>query len=201
MISSQPKVLQGQIVVLEPMVLDHVPELEDAARDGELWRLWFTSVPSPGKETQSYVEEALEAHVQGSAMPFVVRDLATETIVGSTRYCNIDTTNVRLEIGYTWYSKRTQRTGVNTDCKMLLLTLAFEHFEVIAVELRTHRLNRASRRAIERLGAVQDGILRSHQRLADGSLRDTVVYSILSTEWPTVKRNLSHLLDRQGGGD
>ena len=192
----QPESLQGQTVVLEAMCLDHIPELEDAARDGELWKLWFTSVPAPGKDTLTYVEQALEGKAQGTDMPFVVRNRRTGTIVGSTRFCNIDPANLRFEIGYTWYSKATQRTGVNTDCKMLLLTHAFESFNAIAVELRTHRLNRASRRAIERLGTKQDGILRNHQRLPDGTLRDTVVYSIIDAEWPTVRRNLQAFLNR-----
>ncbi len=193
---TQPDELRGDRVALEALQTEHIAALESAARDGELWRLWFTFVPEPGPPTAAYVAEALDMRKRGVGMPFVVRDLASGEIVGSTRYCNIDRANHRLEIGYTWYAKSAQRSGINTECKLLLLSNAFENLDAIAVELRTHRLNRSSRRAIERLGAQQDGILRNHQSLADGTVRDTVVYSIIDSEWPTVKRGLGFLLER-----
>ena len=192
----QPVVLEGRIARLEPLAVDHVPELERAATDGELWRLWFTSVPSP-EETRTYVEAALQDQSCGTALPFVVRSNQTDQIVGSTRFCHAVPQHRRVEIGYTWYAKSSQRTGLNTECKRLLLGHAFDTLDAIAVELRTHFHNRASRRAIERLGARLDGVLRQHQILPDGTLRDTVVYSILDREWPTVRRGLDFLLERE----
>lgn len=192
----QPAQLEDAIVRLELLTLGHQLDLESAAADGELWKLWFTTVPEPGEATVQYIDQALRAQQAGLAMPFVVRDRESGRVVGSTRFCNMDAKNKRVEIGYTWYAKSTQRTGVNTSCKLLLLRFAFEQLRAIAVELRTHRLNRSSRQAIERLGAQLDGVLRNHQRLADGTIRDTAVYSILNTEWVTVERNLRYLLDR-----
>jgi len=166
-----------------------------AAADGELWRLWYTSVPSPGG-TARWLDIALDMRERQGAMPFVVRDNATGDVIGSTRYFNVDAQNRRLEIGHTWYAKRAQRTAVNTECKLMLLTHAFESLQCIAVEFRTHWFNQASRAAIARLGAKQDGVLRNHQLMPDGSRRDTVVFSIIDAEWSAVKRHLQYLLER-----
>lgn len=188
--------LKGKHVSLEPLSLEHVAGLQDAARDGELWNLWFTSVPAPEAATQ-YVEQALALKDQGKAMPFAVRD-SGGVIVGSTRYCNIETDHKRLEIGWTWYAERVQRTALNTEAKLLLLTNAFELLGAIAVEFRTNWFNHRSRNAIARLGAKQDGVLRSHMLMPDGTRRDTVVFSILDSEWPAVKNNLQYQLQRYG---
>ncbi|MEX0731975.1 MAG: GNAT family protein [Aquisalimonadaceae bacterium] len=191
----QPVTLQNDYVRLEPLEPDHHDALRNAAADGELWNLWYTSVPTP-ENTVAYIEAALNARETGGAMAFVVRDKASGGIVGSTRYCNVDETHQRLEIGYTWYARRVQRSAVNTACKLLLLTHAFEQLNAIAVEFRTHWFNRTSREAIARLGARQDGVIRNHQRAADGGFRDTVVFSIIESEWPTVKRHLRDRLNR-----
>ena len=188
--------MQGKHVSLEPLSLEHVAGLQDAAHDGELWNLWFTSVPKPDN-TKQYVEQALALNAQGKAMPFVVRDASGE-IVGSTRYCNIEADHKRLEIGWTWYAERVQRTALNTEAKLLLLTNAFETLGAIAVEFRTNWFNQRSRNAIARLGAKQDGVLRNHMLMADGTRRDTVVFSILDSEWLAVKRNLQYQLQRHG---
>ena len=186
--------LKGQHVSLEPLAIEHVTSLQEAARDGELWQLWFTSVPSPDT-TQQYVEQAISLCEQGKAMPFAVRD-ASGVIVGSTRYGNIDADHKRLEIGWTWYAQRVQRTSLNSEAKLLLLTNAFETLGAIAVEFRTNWFNQRSRTAIARLGAKQDGVLRNHMLMPDGTRRDTVVFSILDTEWPSVKNNLQYQLQR-----
>ena len=188
----KPVNLRGQHVRLDPLAVEHVPGLQLAAADGELWRLWYTSVPAPDR-TKTYVEKALELRAAGLAMPWVVRD-ADGIIVGSTRYGNIDADNRRVEIGWTWYAKRVQRTALNTEAKLLLLTHAFEALGCAAVEFRTSWFNHASRNAIARLGARQDGVLRKHMRMADGSYRDTVVFSILDDEWPMVRRHLQFML-------
>jgi RimJ/RimL family protein N-acetyltransferase len=188
-----PVTLQGEHVTLEPMRLDHWEGLAEAVRDGELWKLWFTSIPSPS-QTRAYVEKALAEARQEGGLPFVVRDNRSGEVIGSTRFFQIDATNRRLEIGYTWYAARTQRTAVNTECKLLLLTHAFEALHAIAVEFRTHWHNNKSRAAIARLGAKQDGVLRNHKKMADGSYRDTVVFSIIESEWLAVKRNLQFRL-------
>jgi len=190
----EPVTLRGRHATLEPLAPDHEDAVRQAAADGELWRLWYTSVPAPDK-TVTWLAAALAMRDNLGAMPFVVRD-ATGDIVGSTRYFNVDAPNRRLEIGHTWYAKRAQRTAINTECKLLLLAHAFETLACIAVEFRTHWFNHASRRAIERLGAKQDGVLRNHQLQPDGSRRDTVVFSILDSEWPAVKVHLRFLLDR-----
>jgi N-acetyltransferase len=190
----QPVTLKGKHATLEPLAREHEEGLRRAAADGELWRLWYTSVPPPD-ETGNYIDAALRMREDLGAMPFVVRDSASD-IVGSTRYFNVDAANRRLEIGHTWYAKRVQRTAINTECKLMLLTHAFETLRCIAVEFRTHWFNHASREAILRLGAKQDGVLRNHQVSADGSYRDTVVFSIIESEWPTVKRHLAFLLER-----
>jgi len=190
-----PVVLKGRHATLEPLAREHEAAVRAAAADGELWRLWYTSVPAP-ETTAAWLDAALDMRERLGAMPFVVRANATGDVVGSTRYFNVEAAHRRLEIGHTWYAKRAQRTPINTECKLLLLTHAFEVLKCIAVEFRTHYFNFASRAAIERLGAKQDGILRNHQLLPDGTRRDTVVFSILDSEWPAVKRNLQWLLER-----
>jgi RimJ/RimL family protein N-acetyltransferase len=192
---AEPVTLSGRHVRLEPMHADHEPDLRQAAADGELWRLRITSVPEPD-QTAMYIATALMGQQDGNMLPFVVRELSTHAVIGSTRYHDILFDASRVEVGYTWYGVSWQRTYVNTECKLLLLTHAFETLSCIAVEFRTHFLNFASRAAIERIGAKQDGILRNHQLMADGSRRDTVVFSILDGEWPTVKRNLQWLLEK-----
>jgi N-acetyltransferase len=187
--------LKGDHATLEPLEAKHEAALRDAAADGELWRLWYTSV-APPDQIGAYIARALDMRERLGAMPFAVRHNTTGNVVGCTRYFNVDAANRRLEIGHTWYSKSVQRTAVNTECKLLLLTHAFEVLGCIAVEFRTHWFNHASRVAIERLGAKQDGVLRNHQLLPDGSRRDTVVFSIIDGEWPAVRRHLKFLLDR-----
>jgi len=191
----EPVTLAGRHATLEPLARGHAAALAAAAADGELWRLWYTSIPAPAT-TAAWIDAALAMRERQGAMPFVVRDNATGEVVGSTRYFNVEAAHRRLEIGHTWYAQRVQRTAINTECKLLLLAHAFETLDCIAVEFRTSFFNFPSRRAIERLGAKQDGILRSHQLLPDGSLRDTVVFSIIRGEWPAVKRNLDFKLDR-----
>lgn len=189
----EPMTLRGRHVGLEPLALEHVPALRAAAADGELWRLWYTSVPAPD-QAQAYVEKALALREAGAAMAWAVR-AADGEIVGSTRYGNIDAENKRVEIGWTWYAKRVQRTALNTEAKLMLLEHAFESLACAAVEFRTSWFNHASRNAIARLGAKQDGVLRNHMRMADGSYRDTVVFSIIANEWPMVKRHLQFKLE------
>ena len=191
----EPVTLRGEHVSVEPLAREHVAALRDAANDGELWRLWYTSVPSP-EGVEAYVETALSWREGRDAMPFVVRENASGHVVGCTRFCNVEPAHRRLELGYTWYAKRVQRSPVNTECKLLLLGHAFEALQCIAVELRTNWFNFASRAAIARLGARQDGVLRNHQVTPDGLYRDTVVFSILDSEWLPVKRNLRYMLDR-----
>ena len=192
----QPVTLKGKHATLEPLAREHEADLRRAAADGELWRLWYTSVPAPDK-TGRYVDAALKMREDLGAMPFAVRDNAAGDIVGCTRYFNVDAANRRLEIGHTWYATHVQRTAINTECKLLLLTHAFEELKCVAVEFRTHWFNHASRDAIARLGAKQDGVLRNHQILPDGSYRDTVVFSIIESEWRAVKRHLMFLLERR----
>jgi RimJ/RimL family protein N-acetyltransferase len=193
----EPVTLKGAIATLEPLAIDHEAALAKAAADGELWRLWYTGIAPPAR-MREYVATALDMRERSGAMPFVVRENATGDIVGCTRYFNVDAVNRRLEIGHTWYAKRVQRTGVNTECKLLLLSHAFEVLKCIAVEFRTHWFNHASRTAIARLGAKQDGVLRSHQLMPDGARRDTVVFSIIDGEWPAVKQHLQFQLERHG---
>lgn len=190
----EPVTLLGQHVSLTPLARENVGALAAAAADGQLWNLWYTSVPAPGDEA-AYVDTAMAMRDNLGALPFAVRDADGE-IVGSTRYFNVDSANRRLEIGHTWYAKRVQRTPLNTEAKLLLLTHAFEKLDAIAVEFRTHFMNHQSRAAIARLGAKQDGILRSHQIGRDGVLRDTVVFSIIASEWPAVRENLRFKLAR-----
>jgi N-acetyltransferase len=191
----EPITLTGSIVTLEPLALEHLGGIKEAVKDGELWKLWFTHVPSPDT-AEAAIKTALELREDKGWMPFVVREKGTDKIIGSTRYCNVDEVNQRVEIGYTWYSQSYQRTAVNTECKYLLLSHAFETLDAIAVELRTHWHNHKSRAAIARLGAKQDGVLRNHQKSADGLYRDTVVFSIINHEWPVVKKSLLSKLGR-----
>jgi len=191
----EPVTLKGEHATLEPLEAKHEAALRGAAADGELWRLWYTSVAPPDRIGE-YIARALDMRERLGAMPFAVRQNATGEVVGCTRYFNVDAANRRLEIGHTWYSKRVQRTAINTECKLLLLTHAFDVLRCIAVEFRTHWFNHASRVAIERLGAKQDGVLRNHQLLPDGSKRDTVVFSIIDGEWPAVRQHLKFQLDR-----
>jgi RimJ/RimL family protein N-acetyltransferase len=192
----EPVTLAGTHATLEPLAPSHLESVAAAAADGELWKLWYTSVPAP-ESAGRWLDTALDMRERLGAMPFVVRDNASGDVVGSTRYFNVDAANRRLEIGHTWYARRAQRTAINTECKLLLLTHAFESLHCIAVEFRTHWFNQASRAAIARLGAKQDGVLRSHQLMPDGSRRDTVVFSIIEGEWPAVKAHLRFLLLRR----
>jgi N-acetyltransferase len=187
--------LKGGFARLEPLSHDHCAGLIDATKDGELWRLWYTTVPAP-EAMKGEIERRLKLREAGSMLPFTVIDLASGKLAGMTTYMNIDAASRRLEIGSTWYRKSVQRTAINTECKLLLLRHAFETLECIAVEFRTHFFNQQSRRGIERLGAKLDGILRSHTRLEDGSLRDTCVYSIIASEWPAVRSNLTWQMER-----
>jgi RimJ/RimL family protein N-acetyltransferase len=189
-----PTVLRGLHTSLVPLSTEHHDALVAAARDGELWRLWYTAVPSP-EEMASEIRRRLDLASRGSLLPFTVLD-ADGVPVGMSTYMHIDAVHQRVEIGSTWYAQRVQRSPLNTECKRLLLGHAFETLDCIAVELRTHRLNHQSRRAIERLGAQLDGILRSHQRGRGGELRDTAVYSITAAEWPTVRQHLDWQLAR-----
>lgn len=189
-----PVTLQGPRVRLEPLTPAHSDGLALAAADGELWKLWYTSVPVTA-EMPAYVAAFLERQQKGEAQAFAVRDLASGDIVGHTSFCNADGHHRRLEIGYTWYAQSAQRTGINTETKSLLLAHAFQTLACIRVEFRTHWFNQRSRAAIVRLGARQDGVLRNHQIMPDGTLRDTVVFSIIDTEWPAVKRHLQFLME------
>jgi RimJ/RimL family protein N-acetyltransferase len=189
----EPVTLRGAHARLEPLSHDHRDALVEAAKDGELWKLWYTTVPKPenmGKE----IDRRLDLQAKGSMLPFTVFDAAGR-ISGMTTYMNVDAANRRVEIGSTWYAVRVQRSALNTQCKLLLLGHAFETLDCIAVEFRTHFFNHQSRHGIERLGAKQDGILRSHQIAPNGTLRDTVVYSIIAGEWPTVKAHLNYQLN------
>jgi N-acetyltransferase len=191
----KPVTLRGAHVILEPLTLDRIDELVEATGDGELWKLWYTSVPSP-ENMREEIERRLALQRSGSMLPFAVVDAVSNVAVGMTTYMDVDPLNRRLEIGSTWYRKRVQRTMLNTECKLLLLQHAFEQLQCIAVEFRTHFFNQQSRRAIERLGAKLDGVLRNHRRLRDGSLRDTCVYSIIANEWPAVRQHLTFQLQR-----
>lgn len=188
----EPVTLRGPHATLEPLKMTHHDALCSAATDGELWRLWYTVVPRP-EGMQAEITSRLELQAVGSMLPFTVCD-AAGTPVGMTTYMHIDAAHRRVEIGSTWYANRVQRTALNTQCKLLLMQHAFEALDCLAVEYRTSFFNQRSRRAIERLGAKLDGILRNHQRHSDGTLRDTCVYSIIQSEWPTVKSHLEFQL-------
>lgn len=194
-----PVVLEGRHVRLEPMEAAHAAGLAEAVRDGELWKLWYTSVPAP-EAMDTHVELMLKRRAARTFLPFVVRLRETGEVVGQTTFCNVDHEQRRVEIGYTWYAQRVQRSAVNTEAKLLLLGHAFDAWGCIAVEFRTNWFNERSRAAIARLGAKQDGVLRNHMRMPDGAFRDTVVFSIIPSEWPAVKRNLQHRLDRNEEG-
>jgi RimJ/RimL family protein N-acetyltransferase len=198
MIACAPVVLEGHGVRLEPLTAAHRDGLTDAAADGRLWELWFTSVPTP-EQTGAYVEDALAGQEAGLMLPWAVRELTTGAVVGTTRYHDIVAPIGRVEIGYTWYAAQWQRSHVNTACKLLLLAHAFDALGCRVVGLRTDNFNFASQRAIASLGAKQDGVIRQHQARRDGTVRDTVMYSILAGEWPDVKRHLAARLARHEG--
>jgi RimJ/RimL family protein N-acetyltransferase len=191
----EPLVLAGEHVKLVPLAPEHEAGIATAAADGELWKLWYTSVPAPGG-VRAWMDTAFAMRDTLGAHPFAVIDAKTGDVVGSTRYFNVETANRRLEIGHTWYAKRVQRTALNTEAKRLLLGHAFEKLGAIAVEFRTHFMNHQSRAAIARLGAKQDGILRNHMIGKDGVYRDTVVFSIIESEWPAVRAHLDFRLGR-----
>jgi N-acetyltransferase len=191
----EPVTLSGPHARLEPLSHKHIDGLTEAVKDGELWQLWYTFIPRPedmGKE----IDRRLSLQAAGSMLPFTVFD-GDGKIAGMTTYMNVDAANRRVEIGSTWYARRVQRSALNTQCKLLLLTHAFDKLDCIAVEFRTHFFNHQSRRGIERLGAKLDGILRSHQTAPNGTLRDTVVYSIIASEWPTVRAHLNYQLNEK----
>lgn len=192
---TQPIHLTGQHALLLPLTHAHHDDLVEAVKDGELWKLWYTFIPQPEK-MQAEIERRLDLQAQGSMLPFAIVDKTSVRAVGMTTYMNIDAANRRVEIGSTWYRQSVQRTALNTECKLLLLTHAFEVLNCIAVEFRTHFFNQQSRKGIERLGARLDGVLRSHQLSINGTLRDTCVYSIVASEWPTVKAHLNHQLSK-----
>ena len=189
----EPVTLRGEHARLEPLSQDQCDGLTEAVRDGELWKLWYTFIPK-AEDMKKEIDRRLGLQAAGSMLPFTVFD-ADGKIAGMTTYMNVDAANRRVEIGSTWYAKRVQRSAVNTQCKLLLLTHAFEKLDCIAVEFRTHFFNQQSRRGIERLGAKQDGILRNHTIAPNGTLRDTVVFSIIAGEWPTAKAHLNFQLN------
>lgn len=195
MIKPQTVTLEGYGVRLEPLAREHHDALEAAAADGKLWELWFTSVPEPGA-TQAYIDHAIQGKAAGQMLPFAVRELASGTVIGATRYHDIVAAADRVEIGWTWYAKRWQKTHVNAACKLLLMTHAFEALGCKVVGLRTDNFNFASQRAIVALGAKLDGVIRHHWVRRDGTARDSYMYSILLHEWPDVKRHLQRRLAR-----
>jgi RimJ/RimL family protein N-acetyltransferase len=191
----EPATLSGPYAELKPLSDDHIEGLIEAVKDGELWKLWYTFIPKP-EDMRKEIDRRLGLNAAGSMLPFTVFD-ANGKIAGMTTYMNVDAPNRRVEIGSTWYARRVQRSALNTQCKLLLLGHAFEQLDCIAVEFRTHFFNHQSRRGIERLGAKLDGILRNHQIAANGTLRDTVVYCIIASEWPTVKAHLNYQLNEK----
>ena len=197
MINPKPTILEGQGVRLEPLTLDHRDALVAAASDGRLWELWYTTVPEPDK-TEKYIADALDGLKAGTMLPWAVRDLQNDKIVGTTRYHDIIPAADRVEIGWTWYAKSAQRTNINTTCKLLLFTHAFETLGCKVVGLRTDNFNFASQRAIEALGAKKDGVIRHHWPRRDGSVRDSHVYSMLVSEWPDAKKALKFRLKKHG---
>ena len=195
MISPRPVALEGHGVRLEPLSCAHHDALAAAAADGKLWELWFTTVPAPD-ETQKYIDTAIKGQQDGHMLPWVVIDAGNGSLVGSTRYHDIIPAADRVEIGYTWYARRVQRSHVNTACKLLLFTHGFEKLGCAVMGLRTDNFNFTSQRAIEALGAKKDGVIRHHWPRRDGTIRDTVMYSVLAAEWPDVKRHLQMRLKR-----
>jgi RimJ/RimL family protein N-acetyltransferase len=196
-IAIRPTELKGHGVRLEPLEARHERDLDTAAADGALWEIWFTAVPAPG-ETKQYIETAFKGQREGRMLPFAVRNLASGAIVGSTRFHDVVAEIDRVEIGYTWYAKSVQRSHVNTGCKLLLMTHAFEELGCKVVGFRTDKFNFASQRAIEALGARKDGLIRHFSTRRDGSARDVVMYSIIASEWPEVKHHLTRRLARHG---
>ncbi len=190
-----PVSLYGNVAALTPLDISHEADLAKAAADGALHRLWYTSVPAPDC-VRAEIERRLDLQARSSMLPFTIIEQTSRRAVGMTTYMNIDAANRRVEIGSTWYRKSVQRTPLNTECKLLLLRHAFEELDCICVEFRTHYINMQSRAAIERLGARFDGILRAHMIMANGTIRDTAVYSIVAPEWPTVKANLEWKLEQ-----
>ena len=195
MITLAPLTLEGHGVRLEPLTMAHADALGVAASDGKLWQLWYTSVPDPSG-TARYIEQALDGQRAGHMLPWAVRELTTNHVVGTTRYHDVVATIDRVEIGYTWYAESWQRSHVNTACKLLLMTHAFETLGCAVVGLRTDNFNFRSQRAIERLGAKKDGVLRHHFARRDGTVRDSVMYSVVAAEWRDVKRHLELKLAR-----
>ena len=191
----EPVTLSGPHAQLKPLSHDHIAGLTEAVKDGELWKLWYTSIPNPA-DMRKEIDRRLALQAAGSMLPFTVFD-ADGQIAGMSTYMNVDAANRRVEIGSTWYARGVQRSALNTQCKLLLLTHAFEKLDCIAVEFRTHFFNHASRRGIERLGAKLDGILRNHSIAPNGTLRDTVVYSVIGAEWPTVRAHLNYQLNEK----
>jgi N-acetyltransferase len=198
MISADPIALEGRGIRLEPLAHLHQDDLEAAAADGRLWELWFTSVPPPGA-MRTYIADALKGQAGGHMLPWAVRDLASGSVIGTTRYHDVVPAIDRVEIGYTWYAASRQRTNVNTTCKLLLLAHAFDTLGCKVVGLRTDNFNFRSQRAIEALGAKKDGVIRHHAARKDGTVRDSVMYSILVAEWPDVRRHLELRLARHSG--
>ena len=190
-----PVTLEGEYATLVPLNRSHFDDLAEATKDGELWKLWYTFVPT-AEDMAGEIDRRLGLQEAGSMLPFTTIENATGQAVGMTTYMNIDAASKRVEIGSTWNRKRVQRGPMNTECKFMLLRHAFETLECIAVEFRTHFFNHQSRGAIERLGAKLDGVLRNHMVMADGSFRDTCCYSIIASEWPTVKTHLSYQMSR-----
>ncbi|HEV3157035.1 MAG TPA: GNAT family protein [Candidatus Baltobacteraceae bacterium] len=190
-----PVTLSGQHVELVPLAETHHDSLCEAVRDGELWRLWYTWIPSP-QEMKREIARRLDLQAKGTMLPFTVIDKPRGRIVGMTTYMNIDIDGPHVEIGSTWYARSLHGTNLNTEAKLLLLGHAFDVLNCLAVEFRTHSLNQQSRRAIERLGAKLDGVLRSHQRVKNGTVRDTCVYSIIPSEWPAVRSHLTWQLEK-----
>src|SRR6266853_29760 len=186
----EPVTLRGTHAILEPLSRAHHDDLVEAVQDGELWKLWYTVIPEPG-QMLTEIDRRLDRQAKGAMLPFAVRDAHNGKVVGMTSYWNVDEPNRRVEIGGTWYRKRFQRTALNTECKLLLLAHAFEALNCVCVEIRTHFFNHTSRRAIERLGAKLDGVLRNNRVLPNGNIGDTCVYSIIPSEWPSVKMHLA----------
>jgi RimJ/RimL family protein N-acetyltransferase len=191
----EPVELHGAHASLVPLRRDHTADLDEALRDGELWRLWYTFVPPP-ENLAEFIDKRLADQAKGMLTAFAVIDKASGRAVGTTNYLNVEPEHRRVEIGGTWYRRSVQRSPINTECKLMLLGHAFEALDCIAVEFRTHFFNHQSRRGIERLGAKLDGILRNHQIAPNGSLRDTVVYSIIASEWPAVKAHLTFQMEK-----
>jgi RimJ/RimL family protein N-acetyltransferase len=190
-----PITLKGKHATLVPLSKEHTNDLIEAVNDGELWKLWYAMVPSPENMTNE-INRRLDLQSNGLMLPFSVVDNTTQKMIGMTTYSQVDNTNKRFDIGFTWYAKSYQKTFINTECKLLLLTHAFETLKAIAVGFRVDYLNKPSQRAVERLGAKYEGMMRNYALMSDGSIRDMCLYSILPSEWPRIKSHLNHLLDK-----